>query len=239
MAQQSSNYLFKLAEKVFYKGHKADGVFDYINEVDALLTEKCSAVDYTHFLDVKNVEKALKVNLAYKLKNLMQLRKESKASKKDFTNSLYALEIVKLSQSHIRYIAFQFFKRGIETDNIKCPINLKNLQNLCILNGLCQVQDASSCYESGYFNSSQKFSEFVTDAIKEINRSIRPHAVSIIESPGFTDALLPSAIGNSYGDIYETHLECAKNSRLNKTKAGDAIPDGYMENIMPILKGKM
>ena len=106
MAQQSSNYLFKLAEKVFYKGHKADGVFEYINEVESLLTLKCLATDYTHFLDMRNVEKALQVNLAYKLKNLMKLRKESKASKKDFTNSLYALEIVKLSQSHIRYIAF-------------------------------------------------------------------------------------------------------------------------------------
>ena len=46
-----------------------------------------------------------------------------------------------------------------------------------------------------------------------------------------------SAIGNSYGDIYETHLEWAKNSRLNQNKG--AIPDGYMENIMPILQGKL
>ena len=38
MAQQSSNYLFKLADKVFYKGYKAEGVFEYINEVDSLLT---------------------------------------------------------------------------------------------------------------------------------------------------------------------------------------------------------
>lgn len=51
--------------------------------------------------------------------------------------------------------------------------------------------------------------------------------------------MLNSAIGNSYGDIYETHLRWAKNSRLNKTKAGDAIPDGYIEYVMPILKGKL
>ena len=47
-----------------------------------------------------------------------------------------------------------------------------------------------------------------------------------------------SAIGNSYGDIYETHLRWAKDSKLNHTKAGDAIPDGYMENVHP-LKGKL
>ena len=68
---------------------------------------------------------------------------------------------------------------------------------------------------------------------------IRPQAVSIIESIGMHDQYLNSAIGNSYGDIYETHLEWAKTSRLNQTKAGDAIPDGYIEYMMPILKGKM
>jgi len=51
--------------------------------------------------------------------------------------------------------------------------------------------------------------------------------------------VLQSAVGNSYGDIYETHLRWAKESKLNKTKGGDAIPDGYIEYIMPILKAKL
>jgi hypothetical protein len=54
-----------------------------------------------------------------------------------------------------------------------------------------------------------------------------------------SDDILLSAIGNSYGDIYETHLEWAKDSKLNHTQLGDAIPDGFMENMMPILKGKL
>ena len=54
-----------------------------------------------------------------------------------------------------------------------------------------------------------------------------------------SDNVLCSAVGNSYGDIYETHLEWAKDSRLNKTKSGDAIPDGFIEHIMPILKAKL
>lgn len=40
-------------------------------------------------------------------------------------------------------------------------------------------------------------------------------ALSLIESIGFADEEIISAIGNSYGDIYETHLEWAKNSRFN------------------------
>jgi hypothetical protein len=61
----------------------------------------------------------------------------------------------------------------------------------------------------------------------------------LVESFGFSDAFLQSAVGNSYGDIYETHLKWAKDSRLNKTKLGDAIPDGFMDYMMPILKAKM
>lgn len=129
--------MFKLADKVFYKGHKADGVFEYLNEVNSLLSQKCKATDYTFFLNIDNVETTLKVNLSYQLKSLMKKRKETKATKKDFTNSLYALDIVKFAQAHIRFISFKFFRLGIKNDDIKCPINLKNLQNLCILNGLC------------------------------------------------------------------------------------------------------
>ena len=79
----------------------------------------------------------------------------------------------------------------------------------------------------------------ITEAIKLLNAEIRPQAISIIESFGIPDAYLQSAVGNSYGDIYETHLKWAKDSRLNHTKAGDAIPDGYMEYMMPVLKAKL
>jgi hypothetical protein len=61
----------------------------------------------------------------------------------------------------------------------------------------------------------------------------------LLEAVGLSDNVLCSAIGNSYGDIFETHVEWAKNSRLNKTKDGDAIPDGYIEYIMPVLKAKL
>lgn len=45
-----------------------------------------------------------------KLKQIIKKRKSSKASKKDFMNSLHSIEIVKVSQAHIKMIAFMFFK---------------------------------------------------------------------------------------------------------------------------------
>ena len=66
---------------------------------------------------------------------------------------------------------------------------------------------------------------------------MRPLVVGILESADIPDIILQSAIGNYYGDIYETHLQWAKESRLNQTQ--DAIPEGFMEYMMPVLKGKM
>lgn len=68
MAQQSYGYLSKLASKVIKKKEKATGVFSYLNDLEELTTSKCTASDYKHFLDIDNVEHALKVNVAVMLK---------------------------------------------------------------------------------------------------------------------------------------------------------------------------
>jgi hypothetical protein len=75
--------------------------------------------------------------------------------------------------------------------------------------------------------------------MKLLNARLRPQVISIVECFDYHDDFCQSAVGNSYGDIYETHLRWAKDSRLNHTKAGDAIPDGFHEYMMPILKAKL
>ena len=75
--------------------------------------------------------------------------------------------------------------------------------------------------------------------MKELNKQLRPHVISIVETFPFPESNIVSAIGNEYGDIYETHLKWAQESKLNTTKAGDAIPDGYLEYMMPILQAKL
>lgn len=60
-----------------------------------------------------------------------------KASKKEFVNSICALDIVKASVENIRFIGFQLFKRKIETDpELKCGNSKKLLTDLCLLYGL-------------------------------------------------------------------------------------------------------
>lgn len=105
-----------------------------------------------------------------------------------------------------------------------------------ILYGLCQLErDQVGLYESGYFSTGSR--AMVDGAIKLLLAKLRPQILPMAEVVRHPDQLLMSAIGNSYGDIYETHLEWATTSRLNDNKG--SIPDGYMEYIMPILQGKL
>jgi hypothetical protein len=162
------------------------------------------------------------------------------SSKKDFTNLHYGEDVTDMAVSHINYVIFNLFKERLSRGNIKCKNVEKNLNQLCILYGLSLLRkDCQGCFESGYFNAGSPYSEWIIQAMKTTNLIIRPQIVNIIESFGISDMRLQSAIGNSYGDIYETHLRWAEESRLNTTKAGDAIPDGYLEYITPILKAKL
>jgi len=172
------------------------------------------------------------------MNHIQMLIQENQATKKDFTNILHATDIVQVSQEHFRYLTFWYFRERVTNNAIKCKKLEGHLTNLCLLYGLQALKkDCSSCYESGYF-SGKPYSSYIETAIKHLLKEIRPYAISLIESYGVHDDALMSAIGNSYGDIYETHLRWAKDSKLNHTKAGDAIPDGYLANIAP-LKGKL
>lgn len=232
MLQQSFNFLTKELKHVM-EGQKSQ--FSYLNEINETLKKKCKV---KNFLDLDFIEEALKVQVSYGLKIVFEKMKNSTASQKDQVNSLFALDIVKVAEDHFRFITFVEFKKAIAT--FKCKNNQKNIANLCMLNGLTTLyKRKENCYESGYFQPGLNYNDKILQAIKDVNLMLRPHILNILESIGIYEGRLQSAVGNWYGDIYEQHLEWAKNSRLNHTKGGDAIPDGFMEYMMPILKAKM
>jgi hypothetical protein len=75
----------------------------------------------------------------------------------------------------------------------------------------------------------------VTKALAFTVAKLRPQFIPLAESYYFPDHAYLSSIGNSYGDIYETQLELAQKSRLNKHE----VPPYFEELIKPILKGKL
>lgn len=126
------------------------------------------------------------------------------------------------------------FRNGIENQGFKCGGIKKNLTNLLLVFGLTELsKDSAALYESGFFNLGT--APLVLDALKQLMVTIRPQVIPLVESFHMPDSILQTAIGNSYGDIYETQLEWAKTSRLNDTP----VPKGFNETLLPILQGKL
>ena len=61
-------------------------------------------------MNLNQVEEAIKVSLVYQLDNIFDRMKKSNATKKDFVNSICALDIVKITELHIRFLTFNLFK---------------------------------------------------------------------------------------------------------------------------------
>jgi hypothetical protein len=100
----------------------------------------------------------------------------------------------------MKYVVFKYFQYGLE----KLPDErLKvHLRNLCALLGLCFTQECMTAgYDSGYLN--QGDTGLIQEAINLLLTKIRPQAIPLVELFGISDHILTSAVGNSYGDIYE------------------------------------
>lgn len=80
-------------------------------------------------------------------------------------------------------------------------------------------------YECGYFTGGS--GRLLDDAFKQLLVELRPHMIPIVESMQLLDGVTDSVIGNKFGDIYETQLEKAKKSNLNK----NPVPP-YFETLM-------
>jgi acyl-CoA oxidase len=120
-----------------------------------------------------------------------------------------------MTKFHIMYVTFQTFLEGIENLQTKCSNlkgNLRNLARVFTLNEL--MQDSMGLYETGYFTAGS--GDMVMEALKFVIGLVRPQVIPLVESFAFPDSYLVSAIGNSYGDIYETQYEWGTNSRLNQ-----------------------
>ena len=78
----------------------------------------------------------------------------------------------------------------------------KHFKNVTLMVGLTWIQEYIGIgYDSGIIAPGQL--DFINDAVKSILKKMRPYLIPLVEMYIFTDNQICSAIGNSYGDIYE------------------------------------
>lgn len=208
MAQQSFRFLKKMLKRII-KDSKENpnsttdfGIFNYLREASKVMqtSTQCSAKKPEDFQDLGLVDLTLKICTTAQVASATAKVAKSKASTKEKTNFLFANDIVTASLCHLKYVAFKFFLEGLETVQ---DANLRaHLKNLCTLCGLCFIQECMAAgYDQGWFKKGDNM--ILQEAINQTLLLIRPQAVPLVELFDHSDNTLNSAIGNSYGDIYD------------------------------------
>ena len=137
-----------------------------------------------------------------------------------------------MTRAHLRYLQLHLFRSVCQQAQFRDPrvaAQMDLLGKIYCLEEL--LKDGAAVYDTGFlapgcFREMQK-------AMDKCVAELRPQLVSLSETPYLPDHVVPSVIGNSYGDIYEQQLERAQASRLN---INNEVPE-YFERLMkPVLR---
>jgi len=70
------------------------------------------------------IEEALKVSAAYLIQKVLKIYQDnSNITKKDLNNLHFGVDMVELSNAHIKFVTFFNFKQRLEQGNITCGNN--------------------------------------------------------------------------------------------------------------------
>lgn len=232
MAQQWARFLVKSLGKLM-KGKTLKGWVNYLNRVQEISELKCSAQWPEDFDSLEMQEEMMIVRACYLIGDTWLKLSQSTEPMQTRWNEIYQQELIDMSRVHTMLVTFQIFRDGIKgswlQENTK-----KVLWNLWKLFAAHDVYyNCSSLFEWGYFQKGHQ--SMLLDYIKIQLKTIRPQILPLIEWYGINDNILNSTIGNSYGDIYETQLETAVNSELNKR---DMFPD-FEKYMQPFYHAKI
>lgn len=94
------------------------------------------------------------------------------------------------------------------------------------------MENVGPVFDAGYFTPAA--AKHMSTAMEEVCHRLRPQLIPLTETKAQLDIVVPSVIGNSYGDIYELNLKVAKDSSLNHLDK-DGVPPQWEEYIKPFL----
>ena len=133
----------------------------------------------------------------------LQRIKASKEHDKVKDNDLFATDKVEMMTAHFDAMTISIFRNHL------AKMGPKDTNSRYLLELMCKIY----CIESLMRNSAIVFSagymvsgthKLPHQAMDIMIKELRPQMIPLIEVQKWTDETLPSCIGNSYGDIYET-----------------------------------
>ena len=148
-------------------------------------------------------------------------------------NESFQAAKVTMIKAHMQYMVFNIFRTRIKQINFKDKRITQHMTLLCKILAIDNLlTQGGVVFDSGFF--AQGSYQHLQQAFQICASELRPQMLNLTEAQFFPDDLLPSVIGNQYGDIYEAQMEWARNSRFNKHNK-DNIPPHFNELIKPVL----
>jgi len=204
-----------------------------------LLTAKSAATNEDEFCSLDHLEQCMAVRAAYWLAFLgkqMAAAKKAGRSTNSFTNETHAPDIYQLSECHMMLATFKICRNYVERGDFKDE-NLRAVLTLLLkVFALRHLQkDSMPCFEAGFFGKGSLL--LLNNSMKARLVDLRPHMIPLNEYKMVMDDHFVniSAIGNKYGDIYESQLNWAIGSRLNRQKK----PHFFESLVMPMIRGEL
>ena len=134
------------------------------------------------------------------------------------------VELIRVGRAHCALAMHQTFLESVEEaarSGKLSPNTLIVLRKLAALHAVTLLEeDCATLLEGGHVTPLQ--AAWLRAQKRTLVRALRPDAVAVVDSFGYEDYLLNSAIGRKDGDVYTALLAAAKASPLNQTDEGPA-----------------
>ena len=142
-------------------------------------------------------------------------------------------DLIRVARAHCCLVAHKTLVESVESASVSVPA-LAVLRKVTALHCVTLLEEeVSTLLESGHVTGQQ--AAWLRDQKRSLVRALRPDAVALVDSFGYEDYLLNSAIGRKDGDVYNALLTAAKASPLNATQEGPA----WKPVLEPLLNPKM
>lgn len=132
--------------------------------------------------------------------------------------------------AHSQFQLVYNFAKAIKSDaELKSQPALHRIMSTCFELFATYTMDAEAAefLSSGYLSPKQH--ELLRNRVHALLAELRPQAVSLVDSWGFPDYLLNSALGRADGDVYNHLVKFAQGEPLNQTRWNTDIHSSELE----------
>lgn len=144
--------------------------------------------------------------------------------------------VIKCAAAHGWCVVFSNFLEvisDIQSTSSLSPAIISVLKQCASLFGLSLIEkSAIELLESGYLTAQQL--KMLRTQKNALIKDLRPNAVSLVDSFGYLDYELNSALGRADGDVYKGLLQMAQASPFNKTEEGPAWKPVLEHRLKPV-----